>query len=105
MMLIALVLMEVIILCKRINSLLDSYICVLATLAAFVAINEFKPDLLLNAGTCGGFKRVGASIGDAFISTSFKNHDRRIQIPGFVEYGRGTINSLPTPNLIKVDIM
>ena len=33
-------------------------------------------------GTAGGFKRKGAAIGDAFISSQVANHDRRIPIPG-----------------------
>ena len=40
-------------------------------------------DLVINAGTAGGFSRKGAAIGDAFISTGIKHHDRRIAIPGF----------------------
>ena len=35
-------------------------------------------------GTAGGFKRKGAAIGDAFISSQIANHDRRIPIPGGV---------------------
>lgn len=36
-----------------------------------------KPDLVINAGTAGGFKKHGTAIGDVFISTRVKNHDRR----------------------------
>lgn len=43
----------------------------------------------------------GACIGDPFIGTSFKNHDRRIAIPGFTEYGIGECKSHPCPNMIK----
>ena len=70
------------------------------------AIAELNPSLIINAGknlmyvlrsifyefmyvymyvcigTAGGFKRKGAAIGDAFISTQIANHDRRIPIPG-----------------------
>ena len=38
-----------------------------------------QPDLLLNAGTCGGFKRQGGAVGDVYISTAFKNHDRSVR--------------------------
>ncbi len=62
-----------------------------AALSAFVAINELKPDIVINAGTAGGFKSAGAEIGDAFISTHFRHHDRRIKIPGtdYEQYGKG----------------
>ncbi|KAJ1440585.1 nucleoside phosphorylase domain-containing protein, partial [Ochromonadaceae sp. CCMP2298] len=47
----------------------------------------------------GGFKCNNAAIGDAFLSTQCVNHDRRIPIPGFTEYGEGSYVSLPTPQL------
>ena len=72
-----------------------------AALAAFVAINHFKPTLIINAGTAGGFKARGALIGDPFVSTAFRHHDRRIPIPGFEAYGKGNHASHPVPNLIK----
>jgi nucleoside phosphorylase len=74
----------------------------LASIAAFVAINELKPDILLSAGTAGGFRRKGAQIGDPFISTFHKHHDRRIAIPGFQEYGIGSRAAFPCKNLIEV---
>mmetsp|Transcript_43100 Transcript_43100/g.85555 ORF Transcript_43100/g.85555 Transcript_43100/m.85555 type:complete len:249 (+) Transcript_43100:54-800(+) len=70
-------------------------------LSAFYAINEVKPDLVINAGTAGGFKRVGAAIGDAFITTTCAHHDRRIPIPGFTEYGIGNHSSVPCKNLVE----
>lgn len=72
-----------------------------AALAAFAAINELKPQLVINAGTAGGFRSVGAAIGDAFISTHFKHHDRRIAIPGFDEYGRGNHEAHDCARLIE----
>jgi 5'-methylthioadenosine nucleosidase len=72
-----------------------------AALATFLAINQVRPDLVINAGTAGGFKGKGAAIGDPFISTSLKNHDRRIAIPGFTEYGIDHCKSLPCPNLVR----
>jgi hypothetical protein len=71
-------------------------------LSAFYAINEFKPDIVINAGTAGGFKRAGAAIGDAFITTRCAHHDRRIPIPGFTEYGKGDYDSIPCKNLVEV---
>eukprot|EP01032_Pedospumella_encystans_P014586 gene14586-16742_t len=73
-----------------------------AALAAFYTIHETQPDLIINAGTAGGFKRIGAEIGDAFISTVCAHHDRRIVIPDFVPYGKGTHPSVPTKNLVQM---
>ena len=67
-----------------------------SSLATFLALAkmEGKVDLILNAGTCGGFKRKGAEIGDVFVTTGVANHDRRIPIPGFDKYGIGKLTTL-----------
>jgi len=72
-----------------------------AALAAFLALNKLdgKADLLINAGTCGGFKRKGAEIGDVYLTTAAANHDRRIPIPDFIPYGIGKIDSANVSNL------
>jgi len=71
-----------------------------ATLSAYLAIETFKPDLIINAGTAGGFKSKGADIGDVYIgSDSIRFHDRRIPIPGFSAYGVG---SYRTPDVDAV---
>lgn len=75
-----------------------------AALSTYLAINQLNPDLIINAGTAGGFKAKGASIGDAYICSHMKNHDRRIPIPGFTEYGTGSYTAFPSPNIIKVSI-
>lgn len=82
--------------------ILIRYVIILATLAAFCAINDLKPDLVINAGTAGGFRSKGATIGDPFLATGLMHHDRRIPIPGFTEYGIGNHVALSTPNLAKV---
>lgn len=62
-----------------------------ATLSTYLAINNFNPNLLINAGTAGGFHAKGANIGDIYIGSDFiRFHDRRIPIPGFKEYGVGS---------------
>jgi 5'-methylthioadenosine nucleosidase len=60
-----------------------------AALAAFAAISALQPTLVINAGTAGGFKSKGARIGDTFITTMHRHHDRRITIPGWDDYARG----------------
>jgi len=71
-----------------------------AALAAFLATHALKPDLLVNAGTAGGFARQGGAIGDAYVVSAFANHDRRIPIPGYTEYGIGRRDGAAAPNLL-----
>jgi 5'-methylthioadenosine nucleosidase len=73
-----------------------------ATLVTYLALQSLKTvDLVLNAGTCGGFERKGAAIGDVFLTTAVANHDRRIPIPPFIPYGVGLLATLQTPLLAK----
>lgn len=75
-----------------------------AALVTYLTLDKLdgEVDLLINAGTCGGFKRKGAEIGDVYLTTAVANHDRRIPIPDFVPYGIGKIDSLDVSNLAKV---
>jgi len=78
-----------------------------ASIATFLALQKMKrelPDkehLLINAGTCGGFKRKDAEIGDVFIITGAANHDRRIPIPPFVPYGIGKLDTVNAKQLAE----
>ena len=58
-----------------------------AALTAYLAITSLNPDIVINAGTAGGFQAKGGVVGDVYVSTTLKHHDRRIPIPGFTEYG------------------
>jgi len=61
-----------------------------AVLAAFLTIEHLNPDLVINAGTAGGFQAMGAEIGDVYLGCdSVFFHDRRIPIDGFDSYGVG----------------
>jgi 5'-methylthioadenosine nucleosidase len=67
-----------------------------AAVVSFLALEKLKdvPSLvLINAGTCGGFQRKGAAIGDVFLTTGVANHDRRIPIPDFIPYGVGKLDT------------
>ena len=75
-----------------------------AALSTFLAVHQLNPDLIINAGTAGGFMKKGAAICDSYICTHVANHDRRIPIPGFTEYGTGTHRTHPCPNLIAVSM-
>ncbi|XP_068483476.1 5'-methylthioadenosine nucleosidase-like isoform X2 [Phaseolus vulgaris] len=79
----------------------DSIGTIPSALVTYAAIQALQPDLIINAGTTGGFKAKGASIGDIFIISGCAFHDRRIPIPGFDLYGVGLRKAFDTPNLIK----
>ncbi len=72
-----------------------------ATLMAYLAINEFKPDIVINAGTAGGFGMYGCRVGDVYLSKGFIFHDRIIDIPGFDKYGIGDYPSVDTSEIAK----
>lgn len=74
-----------------------------ATLVSWLLLEKYKPDLLINAGTCGGFSSHGASIGDAYLAADeFLYHDHRIPIPGFREMGEARIPAEPFPAVAKL---
>ena len=64
-----------------------------ASMATFLALQAVNADILINAGTAGGFQRKGAAIGDVFLTTAVAFHDRRIPIPGYDTYGTGKIET------------
>ncbi len=72
-----------------------------AALYSYLAIQAFKPDLVISAGTAGGFQGRGAAIGDVFVASSTVNHDRRIAIPGFDAYGVGKLQCVTAPRMRK----
>ena len=50
---------------------------VAAALTAHAVCERLKPDLLISAGTAGGFKARGGCIGDVYVTSDSVNHDRR----------------------------
>ena len=83
-----------------------------AGVAAYAALQVFQPDLVISAGTAGGFGELGACIGDVYVSTKCIFHARRIPIcvPDknfrykdkiFEEYGFGHFRSPPLNGLAK----
>lgn len=79
----------------------DSVGTISASLVTYASIQALKPDLIINAGTAGGFKAKGASIGDVFLISDVAFHDRRIPIPVFDLYGVGQRQAFSTPNLLR----
>jgi nucleoside phosphorylase len=76
-----------------------------AAIATHTAISIINPDIVINAGTAGGFKHKGGKIGDVFVSTVLRHHDRRIPIPGFSEYGRGDHSAIAVKGLVAVSLL
>lgn len=73
-----------------------------ATLIAHLGIEKLKPDLIINAGTAGGYKSHNAKVGDVYLSNKHVCfHDRRINIPVFDEFGIGYYPCLPSEQLAK----
>ena len=60
-----------------------------AALSTYETCATLRPDVIVNAGTAGGFAKRGGEVGDVYVATKFKNHDRRIPIPGYDKYGVG----------------
>jgi 5'-methylthioadenosine nucleosidase len=73
-----------------------------ASVATYASIDAFSPvDLVLSAGTAGGFGAVGAKVGDVFLSTKCVFHNRRIPSgpTDYEEYGFGHFRSPSLPLL------
>ncbi|MFV8782187.1 hypothetical protein ACNKU7_07165 [Microbulbifer sp. SA54] len=63
---------------------------VAATLMTYTTIDRFAPDLVISAGTAGGFAARGAEIGTVYLSDDrFVFHDRVVPLPGFDESAIG----------------
>jgi nucleoside phosphorylase len=43
----------------------------------------------------------GGAVGDVYVSTAMRNHDRRIELPVFDTYGIWEVASPPAPKLIE----
>lgn len=79
----------------------DSVGTVSAALLTYASIQTLKPDLIINAGTAGGFNAKGASVGDVYLASDVAFHDRRIPIPVFDTYGVGARKTFAAPNILK----
>ncbi|XP_010268331.1 PREDICTED: 5'-methylthioadenosine/S-adenosylhomocysteine nucleosidase 2 [Nelumbo nucifera] len=79
----------------------DSVGTISASLVTYASIQALKPDLIINAGTAGGFKAKETCIGDVYLASDVAFHDRRIPIPVFDQYGIGARKTFSTPNLLK----
>lgn len=67
--------------------------CEAATLTTLKAIELLHPDLIVNSGTCGAFKKNGAEIGKVYISNGVMFHDRRVM--GDDEWATQSLGNYP----------
>ncbi|NVJ68582.1 MAG: hypothetical protein HWE16_18985 [Gammaproteobacteria bacterium] len=66
------------------------------------ALNLFDADLVINAGTAGGWQSKGAQIADVYLGKSpIRYHDHRIPIPTFEAYGKGSYPCIDTTKLAE----
>jgi 5'-methylthioadenosine nucleosidase len=68
-----------------------------AAVTAWAACTRFRPRLIINAGTAGGFARERAEVGDVYITDGpIVFHDRRVPLGSFQACGIGSYPSLPS---------
>ncbi|MGQ1891863.1 phosphorylase family protein [Thermophagus sp. OGC60D27] len=61
-----------------------------ATLSTQLALERYRPQMVINAGTAGGFMQKGARIGDVYLShREVVYHDHRVDIPGWEAHSEG----------------
>lgn len=61
-----------------------------AAVTTYEVVRRYEPELVVSAGTAGGWSSRGAFIGDVYVSRDrFVHHDRRIAMPGWDAYGVG----------------
>ncbi|MRX27985.1 hypothetical protein [Kangiella sp. HZ709] len=67
------------------------------------ALQFFDADLVINAGTAGGWQSKGAQIADVYLGKSpVRYHDHRIPIPTFEAYGKGSYPCIETAELAQL---
>lgn len=80
----------------------DNIGCEPATLMAYESINKLCPDVIISAGTAGGFASKGAEIGTVYASGKhFVFHDRIVPLPGFSEAAVGCYPALNVNQLAQ----
>jgi nucleoside phosphorylase len=73
-----------------------------AAVTAWAAATHYRPRLIINAGTAGGFARHGAAVGDVYLSDGpVVYHHRRIPLGAFEPYGIGSYPSMEAGPLAR----
>jgi nucleoside phosphorylase len=71
-----------------------------AILSTVLLCRGWALDLVVSAGTAGGWGRCGGAIADVYLSRDrFVYHDRRIDLPGFAGYSVGSFPAVPASAL------
>jgi nucleoside phosphorylase len=69
-------------------------------LNTWLTLQHWRPDVVISAGTAGGFVAEGGRLGDVYLSSGdFVFHDRRVAIPGFDEAAHGRYPSADVADL------
>lgn len=67
-----------------------------AALTSWLLMENCSPELLINAGTCGGFESQGRSIGQVLLGEGHAwYHDHRVALPGFCDLGEARVPLAP----------
>lgn len=73
-----------------------------AVMNTVAAVERFRPDLVVSAGTSGGWQARGGAIGKVYLSyPHVVRHDRRIDIDGLRDYGIGRFPVVPMRAVAK----
>lgn len=67
--------------------------CEAAAVTTQAAIIKLQPDLVISCGTCGGWQRYGARVGQTYIADGVMFHDRRV--PGDNEWDTQGLGNYP----------
>ena len=67
--------------------------CEAAAVTTQAAIQKLQPDLVISCGTCGGWQRYGARVGQTYIADGVMFHDRRV--PGDNEWDTQGLGNYP----------
>lgn len=71
-----------------------------AVLNTAAVVDHLRPDLVVSAGTAGGWASRGGRIGKVYLAhPHVVRHDRRIDIPVFDSFGLGSFPTVPTAAL------
>lgn len=71
-----------------------------ATITTLHVLEHWRPDIVVSAGTAGGWAIKGGAIGTAYLASPVVvRHDRRIDIPGYTEYAIGSYPCHPLDGL------
>ena len=71
----------------------------MSSLSTYAVCQHIKPNIVISAGTAGGFSERGGNVGDTYLASEFRCHDSRIPLEGFDKYGECALSAARTENL------